>query len=72
MGRSLYNEGIPIPTQEKAHKNANVFWHGSTIRQILELEIYTGCLVVKKTSTISPMITKRIINKAEDWIVLET
>lgn len=71
IGRSLFNEGVPTPAQEKGHKNANVFWHGSTIRHILEREIYTGRLVAKKTSTISPTTTKRIINKAEDWIVLE-
>lgn len=44
-GRSLYSEGVPTPAQEKGHKNANDFWHGSTIHQILEREIYTGCLV---------------------------
>jgi len=52
-------------------QNANVFWQGSTIRQILEREAYTGCLVAKKTTTISPTITKRIINKESDWIVIE-
>lgn len=51
--------------------NANVFWHGSTIRQVLEREVYTGCLVAKKTSTISPTTTKLIINKESDWIVIE-
>ncbi|UHA60705.1 recombinase family protein [Metabacillus litoralis] len=24
IGRSLFNEGIPTPAQEKGHKNANV------------------------------------------------
>ena len=67
----MFNEGVPTPAQEKGHKNANVFWHGSTIRQILEREVYTGCLVAKKTSTISPTTTKRIINKESDWIVIE-
>ncbi|WP_186316946.1 recombinase family protein [Bacillus altitudinis] len=27
IGRSLFNEGVPTPAQEKGHKNANVFWH---------------------------------------------
>ncbi|MCY7716970.1 recombinase family protein [Bacillus altitudinis] len=71
IGRSLFNEGVPTPAQEKGHKNSNVFWHGSTIRQILEREVYIGCLVAKKTSTISPTTTKRIVNKESDWIVIE-
>ena len=71
IGRSLFNEHIPTPAQRKDHKNANIYWHGSTICQILEREIYTGCLVAKKTSTISPTTTKRLINKPEDWIIRE-
>lgn len=71
IGRSLFNEDIPTPAKVKGNKNAGEFWHGSTVRQILEREIYTGCLIAKKTSTISPNTNKRTINKREDWIVRE-
>lgn len=71
IGRSLYNENVPTPALRKGHKNAGVFWHGSTIRQILEREIYTGCLIAKKTTMISPATIKRIVNKPEDWIIRE-
>ncbi|HWL22692.1 MAG TPA: recombinase family protein [Ureibacillus sp.] len=71
IGRSLFNEDIPTPAKVKGNKNAGEFWHGSTVRQILEREIYTGCLIAKKTSTISPSTNKRTVNKREDWIVRE-
>ncbi|KWU61140.1 recombinase family protein [Priestia megaterium] len=69
--RSLFNEDIPTRAHRKGHQNAGIFWHSSTIRQILEREIYTGCLISKKTSTISPTTTKRINNKPKDWVVHE-
>lgn len=71
IGLSLYNEHVPTPAQRKGKRNAGVFWHGSTILQILEREIYTGCLIAKKTTTISPATIKRIVNKPEDWIIRE-
>lgn len=71
IGRTLFENDIPTPASRKRKRNANKFWHGSTIRQILEREVYTGCLIAQKTSTISPMTTKRIKNKKEDWIIRE-
>lgn len=71
IARSLYKEDVPTPAKRKGHQNAGEVWHGSTVRQILEREIYTGKLVAKKTSTISPTTTKRIINDEEDWVVRE-
>lgn len=67
----LFEKDVPTPGTRKGKRNGGKFWHGSTVPQILEREIYTGCLVAKKTSTISPATTKRIINKKEDWIVRE-
>lgn len=71
IGRYLFNENIPTPAQRKGNRNAGKYWHGSTVRQILEREIYTGCLVAQKTSTISPTTIKRIQNRKEDWIIRE-
>lgn len=70
IARSLSNEGVPTPAQIKGYKNAGMYWQGSTIRQILERDIYVGRLVARKT-TISPATNKRIINKPENWIINE-
>lgn len=48
IGRILFNEDVPTPATRKGKRNASKFWHGSTVRQILEREAYTGCLVAKK------------------------
>lgn len=70
IARSLANEGVPTPAQTKGFKNTGMCWQGSTIRQILERDIYVGRLVARKT-TISPTTNKRIINKPKNWIINE-
>lgn len=70
IARALSSERIPTPATRKGHKNAGRYWHGSTVRQILERHIYTGDLVAGKTTTLSPRSNQRRINSEEDWIVV--
>lgn len=71
IARSLSNEKVATPARRKGNKNAGPYWHGSTVRQILERKIYTGCFVGGKTSTLSPRSNKRRINHESDWITVE-
>lgn len=71
IARSLSRENIPTPAARKGNKNAGKFWHGSTVRQILERQIYIGDLVAGKTTTISPRNNKRRINSEDEWIIVE-
>ncbi|WP_186725845.1 recombinase family protein [Rummeliibacillus sp. SL167] len=38
-----------------------MYWHGSTVHQILERQIYTGCLVAKKTSQFLRQLTNVLL-----------
>ncbi|WP_186278738.1 recombinase family protein [Lysinibacillus sp. BW-2-10] len=71
IARSLSNEKVATPAARKGNKNAGPYWHGSTVRLILERKNYTGCFVGGKTSTLSPRSNKRRINHESDWITVE-
>ena len=71
IARSLSTEKVATPATRKGNKNAGLYWHGSTVRQILERKVYTGCFIGGKTSTLSPRSNKRRINKKTEWITVE-
>lgn len=71
ISRILIAENIETPAARKNKRNANKYWHGSTVRQILERKIYTGTFIGGKSSTVSVTSKKRLIIKPEDWIVVE-
>lgn len=71
IARSLSSEKVPTPAARKDHKNAGRYWHGSTVRQILERHNYMGRLVAGKTTTLSPRNNKRRINVEDEWIIVE-
>lgn len=54
IARGLSSENTPTPAARKGNKNVGKYWHGSTVRQILERHAYVGDLVAGKTTTISP------------------
>lgn len=71
ISRILLAENIETPASRKNKRNANKYWHGSTVRQILEREIYTGTFIGGKSATVSVTSKKRLAIKPEDWIVVE-
>lgn len=71
ISRTLIAENIVTPAARKNKRNANQYWHGSTVRQILEREIYTGTFIGGKSATVSVTSKKRLIINPEDWIIIE-
>ena len=69
----LIKEKVPIPTIIKGNKrNLNIdlvdLWNTSTIRELLENEMYKGTMVQCKTTTLSHKSKKIIYLPKEDWI----
>lgn len=69
----LIEDKVPIPTIIKGNKrNLNIdlvdLWNNSTIRNLLENEIYKGTMVQCKTTTLSHKSKKIIYLPQEDWI----
>lgn len=69
----LIEDKIPIPTIVKGNKrNLNIdivdLWNTSTIRDLLENEMYKGTMVQCKTTTLSHKSKKIIYLPKEDWI----
>lgn len=69
----LIKEKVPIPTILKGNKrclNLDLvdLWNTSTIRDLLENEMYKGTMVQCKTTTLSHKSKKIIYLPKEDWI----
>ena len=69
----LIEDKVPIPTILKGNKrNLNIdlvdLWNTSTIRDLLENEMYKGTMVQCKTTTLSHKSKKIIYLPKEDWI----
>jgi len=59
IAKILIAEEVRTPSQELGKKNAGIYWHGTTVRKILENEAYIGNLVQHKESSISAVNHKR-------------
>ena len=70
IARELFEEGVPTPSMVAGKKNATLFWHGSSVRKILENPHYTGDLVQCRQSTISVTNTSRKEKPKTEYIVV--
>ncbi|WHX25035.1 recombinase family protein [Virgibacillus halodenitrificans] len=71
IAKKLTAEGIPTPAQIANKSNASRFWHGSSIKIILNNWHYSGDLVQSRTETISVTSSKRREVNSEDFLVIE-
>lgn len=69
--RHLTKQGYATPAQVAGKRNAGLYWHGSTIKKILENPAYIGDLVQNRETTISVVNKKRKQVKEEDMIVIK-
>ncbi len=71
IARILYEEDIPTPSQVAGKKNASIYWHGSSVRKILENRNYTGDLIQGKETTYDVTIHKRKVVPKSEHIIVE-
>lgn len=79
--KDLNNEGIPNPSAYKkligfkyhhpTGKSNDGLWHDSSVRRILQNEMYIGNMVQGKNTTISYKIRQCRPIPKEDWIIVE-
>lgn len=79
--KDLNNEGIPNPSEYKkligfkyhhpTGKSSDGLWHDSSVRRILQNEMYIGNMVQGKNTTISYKIRQCRPIPKEDWIIVE-
>ncbi|MBV6715260.1 recombinase family protein [Paenibacillus chitinolyticus] len=53
IARTLTREGCPTPAQVIGKKNAGLYWHGTSIKKILNNPHYVGDLVQGRQTTVS-------------------
>ena len=70
IAKNLSLEGIPTPSEIANKSNASSYWHGSTIRKILENRHYIGDLVQGKETTQCVTIKKRKSVDKENQIII--
>lgn len=71
IAKDLTKDNVPTPGQSINKINAALTWHGSTVRCILQNEHYCGKLIQNRTTTRTVTSSKRIINKKEDYTIIE-
>lgn len=81
IAKSLNEQGIPNPSMYKTLKGLNYrhstgknndgLWHDSSVRRILQNEMYIGNMVQGKNTTISYKIKQCRAIPKEDWIIVE-
>ena len=81
IAKALNDEGIPNPSMYKRMKGFNYrhptgksndgLWHDSSVRRILQNEMYIGNMVQGKNTTISYKIKQCRPIPKEEWIVVE-
>lgn len=62
--------GFPTPAQVAGKRNAGVFWHGSSIKLILQNPHYVGDLVQGRSHAKSVTNKTRETVPEEDWVVI--
>ncbi|WP_211748083.1 recombinase family protein [Paenibacillus sp. Marseille-Q4541] len=53
IARTLTREGCPTPAQVVGKKNAGLYWHGTSVKKILNNPHYVGDLVQGRQTTVS-------------------
>ncbi len=81
IAKELNDMGIPNPSAYKrmmgynyrhpSSSNADGLWPDSSVRRILQNEMYIGNMVQGKNRSISYKIKKNVSVRKEDWIVVE-
>ena len=81
IAKALNDEGIPNPSMYKKLKGLNYrhptgksndgLWHDSSVRRILQNEMYIGNMVQGKNTTISYKIKQCRPVPREEWIIVE-
>lgn len=71
IAKILISEGVKTPSQVLGKKNAGIYWHGTTVRKILENEAYIGHMVQHKQATKSAVNHNRNEIPKEQQIKVE-
>lgn len=71
IARELYENDIKTPSSQAGKVTQSIFWHGSSVRKILENPHYCGNLVQGRSSTVSVTSTHRHENPKAEHIVKE-
>ena len=81
IAKALNDEGIPNPSMHKKLKGLNYrhpmgksndgLWHDSSVRRILQNEMYIGNMVQGKNTTISYKIKQCRAIPKDEWIIVE-
>ncbi|PAD76495.1 hypothetical protein CHH67_12105 [Paenibacillus campinasensis] len=71
IARELFEEGVPTPSMIAGKKNQTIYWHGSSVRKILENPHYTGDMVQGRQSTISVTNKSRKEKPKTEFIVVK-
>lgn len=71
IAKSLSKDSIATPSMVCNKVNAGYLWHGSTIKKILENEVYIGNMVQLKERTVNAISEKRIKSSSENIVRVE-
>ncbi|MCL9638305.1 recombinase family protein [Bacillus zanthoxyli] len=71
IARYLSNQGYPTPAQISKKKNAGKYWHGSTVKLILQNPHYVGDLVQGRETSRSVTVKTRENVPKEKYIVIK-
>ena len=71
IARELFEEGVPTPSMIAGKKNSTMYWHGSSVRKILENPHYVGDLVQGRQTTISVTNTSRRDMPKTEFIIVK-
>lgn len=71
IARYLSKKRYPTPSQVAGKKNAGQFWHGSTVKLILQNQHYVGDLVQCRETRVSITSKKRKTLPRDQWIVVK-
>ncbi|SFL21026.1 Site-specific DNA recombinase [Paenibacillus sp. 1_12] len=71
IARELYEDDVKTPSSQAGKVTQSIFWHGSSVRKILENPHYCGDLVQGRSSTVSVTSTQRHKNPKTEHIVKE-
>lgn len=71
IARELFEQGVPTSSMLANKKKQTIYWHGSSVRKILENPHYTGDLVQGRQSTISVTNKSRKDKPETEFIVVK-
>jgi len=71
IAKELFEDDVPTPSMVAKKKNATIYWHGSSVRKILENPHYIGSLVQGRQSTISVTNKSRKEKPKDEYIIVK-